>query len=59
MRNRAARTGTLTVTLRHLPPVNGMAIKTAGLATTVRYQGLSAIGGSSDAQVTFSVSVQR
>lgn len=51
-------TGTLTVTLRHLPPVNNMAVKAAGLADTVRNQGFSAIGGSTDAQVNFPVTVE-
>lgn len=50
--------GMLTVTLRHLPPVNGHATKTAALATTVRDTGFAAIGGSTDAQVTFPVTVQ-
>ena len=54
----SAGTGMLTVSLRHLPPVNNMAVKVAGLADTVRTQGLSAIGGSTDAQVTFTVTVQ-
>ena len=54
----SAGTGTLTVTLRHLPPVNNMAVKRAGLADTVRNQGFSAIGGSTDAQVSFPVTVQ-
>ena len=54
----AARgTGTLIVTLRHLPPVNGTAIKTADLAAQVQAGGFSAIGGSSDVQVTFMVTV--
>jgi hypothetical protein len=53
-----AGTGTLTVTLRHMPPVNNMPVKVAGLAETVRNQGLSAIGGSTDAQVSFPVTVQ-
>jgi hypothetical protein len=54
----SAGTGTLTVTLRHLPPVNSMAVKVAGLADAVRDHGFSAIGGSTDAQVTFPVTVQ-
>ncbi|MBA3456507.1 MAG: type 1 periplasmic binding fold superfamily protein [Deltaproteobacteria bacterium] len=54
----AARgTGTLIVTLRHLPPVNDNPIKTADLAAQVKAGGFAAIGGSSDAQVTFMVTV--
>jgi hypothetical protein len=54
----SAGTGMLTVTLRHLPPVNNMPVKVDGLADTVRGQGFSAIGGSTDAQVSFPVTVQ-
>ena len=54
----AARgTGPLIVTLRHLPPVNGTPVKTADLAAQVQAGGFSTIGGSSDAQVTFMVTV--
>ncbi len=53
----AQGTGTMIVTLRHLPPVNGTPVKTAGLAAQVQAGGLSTIGGSSDAQVTFIVTV--
>lgn len=53
----AAGTGTLTVVLRHLPPVNGMPVKVANLATTVSSGGLAAIGGSSDVEVNFPVTV--
>jgi hypothetical protein len=54
----AARgTGTLIVTLRHLPPVNETAVKTADLAAQVQAGGFAAIGGSSDASVTFMVTV--
>lgn len=49
--------GQLTVTLRHLPPVNGTAVKTADLASEVRAGGFAAIGGENDANVTFEVSV--
>lgn len=55
--NAEAGTGTLTVTLRHLPPVNGEPVKTADLAESVRSGGLSALPGDSDASVSFSVSV--
>jgi hypothetical protein len=54
----AKGTGMLTVTLRHLPPVNNMAVKSAALAEMVRNSGVSAIGGDTDVQVTFPVTVQ-
>jgi hypothetical protein len=54
----ASGTGMLTVTLRHLPPVNNMAVKSATLAGTISSSGFSAIGGSTDVQVTFPVTVQ-
>lgn len=55
----ASGTGMLTVTLRHLPPVNGMAVKSATLAEMVQAaSGFSTIGGTTDAQVTFPVTVQ-
>jgi hypothetical protein len=50
-------TGTLTVVLRHLPPVNDVAVKTAELASTVRADGLAALPGESDVQVDFAVTV--
>jgi hypothetical protein len=54
-----AGTGMLTVTLRHLPPVNGTPVKAATLPDTVRNSmGFTSIGGSTDAQVTFPVTVQ-
>jgi hypothetical protein len=49
--------GQLTVTLRHLPPVNNAPVKTADLAAQVRAGGFGAIGGSTDVQVDFSVTV--
>jgi hypothetical protein len=55
----AAGTGQLTITLRHMPPLNNVAVKTAGASTAVRdAAGFSTLGGSSDAQVTFNVTVQ-
>jgi len=54
----AKGTGTLTVTLRHMPPLNDKAVKVAGLAMMVRDGGFSAIGGSTDVQVSFPVTVQ-
>jgi hypothetical protein len=53
-----AGTGDLVVTLRHLPPVGDQPAKTAGLAADVAGGGFAAIGGSSDASVTFPVTVQ-
>lgn len=49
--------GELTVTLRHMPPVNGAAVKTAAAAMTVRDGGFAALGGETDAQVTFQVAI--
>lgn len=53
----AAGTGTMTVTLRHMPPVNGAAVKTATAAADVEAGGFAAIGGTTDAQVDFAVTV--
>lgn len=50
--------GELIVTLRHLPPVGGATIKTAETSAEVRESGFAGIGGSTDAQVSFSVSVR-
>jgi hypothetical protein len=52
-----AGTGTLTITLRHLPPVNDVAVKTADLASQVRSGGFVSIGGSTDATVNFNATV--
>lgn len=51
-------TGELTVTLRHLPPIGGAPAKTGDLAQQVRDGMLASIGGSSDVQVNFSISVE-
>ncbi|HEY5923628.1 MAG TPA: hypothetical protein VIV11_18230 [Kofleriaceae bacterium] len=53
----ATGTGTLTVTLRHMPPELPPE-KSADSATQVRTGGFAAIGGSTDAQVDFAVTVQ-
>lgn len=53
----AAGTGTLTVTLRHMPPEEPP-VKAANTAMLVKSGGLDAIGGSTDAQVNFTVNVQ-
>ena len=54
----AAGTGQLTVTLRHLPPVNDAAVKGATTAADVRAGGLDAIGGSTDATMTIDATVR-
>ncbi len=51
-------TGSMTVTLRHLPPNAGTPVKTADLAATVAASGISALPGGSDVSVTFDVTVQ-
>ncbi len=52
-----AGTGTMTVTLRHLPPVNGAAAKTGALAAEVKAGGINSIAGSTDVSVNFPVTV--
>lgn len=54
----AAGAGALTVTLRHMPPVNDQPVKTATTAEMVRSGGIDSIGGDTDATVTFPVTVQ-
>jgi len=51
----ATGSGELTVTLRHMPPESGNAVKTASSAEDVKNGGFSAIGGDNDIQVTFVV----
>ena len=53
----AAGSGTLTVTLRHMPPEEPP-VKAADTAARVRTCGFDAIGGSTDAQVDFVLTVQ-
>ena len=50
--------GDLTVVLKHLPPLNDTPQKTADAAMKVKASGLAAIGGGTDANVTFMVTVQ-
>lgn len=50
-------TGQLTVTLRHLPEMNGQAVKKSTTAMTVRDSGFATLGGTTDAQVMFNVTV--
>ena len=52
-----AGTGSLNVVLRHLPPENGVAIKDETTAQTVAEEGLAAIGGANDVDVTFALEV--
>lgn len=51
-------TGMLTVTLRHMPPVNDTPVKTADLAERVKTMGTASLPGGTDAVVTFAVAVQ-
>lgn len=50
--------GQLTVTLRHVPPVNGAAVKTATLADDVKAGGIGALPGQTDVSATFDLTVQ-
>jgi hypothetical protein len=54
----SAGAGSITVTLRHMPPINGMPVKTASAAETVRTAGFAMLGGSTDVQVTLPVTVR-
>jgi hypothetical protein len=54
----AGGTGSLIVTLRHLPPEDDVPVKRADLAEEVAQGGFEAIGGETDAQVTFPLSVE-
>jgi len=54
----AVGTGTLTVTLRHLPLQDGSPVKTGTLAEDVAADGFGAIPGSTDTQVDFELTVQ-
>lgn len=53
----SAGTGQLTVTLRHMPPEEPP-VKSADTAEQVKSGGFESIGGSTDAQVNFSATVQ-
>ena len=50
--------GVLTLTLRHLPPVNGNPVKVADIASLVADGGFAVIGGNSDVQIDFMVTVE-
>jgi hypothetical protein len=49
--------GELTVTLRHLPEVNGTPVKTSTLASDAAADGIASLPGQSDVNVTFDLSV--
>lgn len=53
----SAGTGQLTVTLRHMPPEEPP-VKSSSTVMEVKTGGLDSIGGSTDAQVNFTVTVQ-
>jgi hypothetical protein len=54
----ATGTGKMTLTLRHMPPVNGKPVKLMSTTDTVKMSGISAIGGETDVAVEFMVTVQ-
>lgn len=54
----AVGSGTLTVTLRHLPPENDTPVKTGTLAEDVAAAGIESLPGEADASVDFSLDVQ-
>ena len=54
----AAGQGQLIVTLRHLPPIGDRMVKSSELTGDVAMSGFSAIGGSTDVTVEFTVTVQ-
>ncbi|MBX2804302.1 MAG: hypothetical protein KTR31_41960 [Myxococcales bacterium] len=54
----AAGTGDFVITLRHMPPEDGNAVKVAGAAEDVAASGFGAIGGDNDVEATFPIEVQ-
>jgi hypothetical protein len=52
-----AGSGTFTVTLRHLPPENEVAVKTGSLADTAASAGINALPGETDTSVDFKLTV--
>jgi hypothetical protein len=54
----APGTGTLIVTLRHLPPENDTPVKVDGLAEQAASGGLDGLPGDTDVSVTFNLAVQ-
>ena len=53
-----AGTGEMSIMLRHMPPENGQAVKTADSAEVVATDGFSALGGDIDLNVTFPLLVE-
>ncbi len=53
----ATGAGTVIVTLRHIPPVNDVAAKVAGLAMQAASNGIAALPGDTDVQVTFMATI--
>jgi hypothetical protein len=53
----ATGTGVLTVTMRHMPPVNDTPVKTGTLADIVNSGSMSDLPGSTDISVDFNISV--
>ena len=53
----SAGTGTLTLTLRHLPEVNGTAVKVASLADDAASGGIASLPGDSDVSIDFNLTV--
>jgi len=54
---RDGASGQLTVTLKHLPPIDGNPQKTSDLAAMVKAGGITSIGGDTDVQVNFTATV--
>ena len=54
----APGSGTIAVTLRHMPSVNGTTVKTATLADDVKAGSITALPGATDVSVDFNVTVQ-
>jgi hypothetical protein len=50
--------GSLTVTLRHLPPENNQVVKSEDLADIAQTDGITALPGDSDAKVDFPIKVE-
>ncbi len=53
-----AGSGMLTIMLRHMPPVNGTAVKTGELAEMVKSGNTDSLPGSIDIQIDFPITVQ-
>lgn len=55
---KAAGTGVLSVLLRHMPPINGEAVKTGTLADVIDSGRITDLPGTTDINVDFNVTVQ-